>query len=620
MKTIRNLLNSEFLKDQSGQSLPLVAAFLVGFLAVAGLTIDLGHCYVVRGQLQNATNAAALAAAGVVYNTSSTDNASTFANNFSSKVSGNKNYDARLGTVNVSVTPKCLNMLLASGTCGTSSPNNAVQVVQDCDCNTWFLRLLGIHSISVSSSATASMLGLAQPWNVAIIVDSTGSMATTDTNCGGVTEFQCALSGVQTLLAATNPACPPNVSNCPSGVNFRVSLFTFPNILTKVNGATPTVTVNGTTTTIDSISKDINCGGSPGSYLNWQNQPLAAPYTLPMPGASLPQDSTGRTYLTYVQTSTGTTWNATYQVTPFLSDYYDASTSSGLNSGSDLVKAVGYGTTPGCLTYTFGIDGPDGGGSHFGNTYFASSIYAAQSALAAEQAANPGSKNAIIFLSDGQANASMYSRNPSTYGTVNSTNQYSKAYQFPEAPAGSEVGPSTLNYSTPTSTYPVPAYLTPATILPAQASLGYDTLSSSPAGGTRSGSSTGVYPDWNDQCQQAIIAAQYAINAGTIVYSVAYGPESSGCSNGWNVGATDTTRVATGTYNQSFSGNSVLPCTTMEDVASSWSNFYSDNQQSANVNLGCSDLNHTTVSLQNIFQAIAASFTRPRLLPNNAHN
>ena len=80
--------------------------------------------------------------------------------------------------------------------------------------------------------------------------------------------------------------------------------------------------------------------------------------------------------------------------------------------------------------------------SGFGNTYFASSIYAAQAALVAAQAANPGSKNAIIFLSDGQANASEYSKNSSAYGTANSINQYAQASEFPEAPSPSEVGPT----------------------------------------------------------------------------------------------------------------------------------------------------------------------------------
>jgi hypothetical protein len=102
------------------------------------------------------------------------------------------------------------------------------------------------------------------------------------------------------------------------------------------------------------------------------------------------------------------------------------------------------------------------------------------------------------------------------------------------------------------------------------------------------------------------------------VFAVAYGSESSGCNNGWSVGATDTTLTATGTNQPFTSISDLLPCTTMENIASAWSNFYSDNQQTGNVNLGCSDNNHTTVSLQDIFQAIAATFTTPKLLPNNA--
>ena len=56
----------------------------------------------------------------------------------------------------------------------------------------------------------------------------------------------------------------------------------------------------------------------------------------------------------------------------------------------------------------------------------------------------------------------------------------------------------------------------------------------------------------------------------------------------------------------------------MENIASSWDYFYSDNLQTGNVNLGCTDNNHSTVSLQDIFLAIASTFTGPRLLPNNA--
>jgi Flp pilus assembly protein TadG len=589
-----------------------VALLMFALIGVTGLVVDVGHAYVVRSQLQNATNAAALAAAGYVYTSNSASvNTTSMVAQYSASTGGINTY-SDLGTVNTVPVLKCLNLLMPKGSsCSTGSAPNAVQVTSTVKVPTFFMFLMGIRNLTVGATATASMQGKSMPWNVAIIVDSTGSMATVDSNCGSLTEFQCALSGTQALLEAT-PPCPSGEITCdPSGANVRMGLFTFPNVLTAVNGALPVVAwTNNTTFTADSIDDDTDCNGSPATYANPKRQPIAAPYTLPKPGAVLPVDpNTGLTYLTYTQTSTGTTWNATYQITPFLSDYFQPSSSSGLNSSSKLVQAVGYGTTKGCLTYTLGIDGSDGTGSHFGNTYFASSIYAAQSALNAEQAAY-GGRNALIFLSDGQSNASYYSKNSSTYG---STVQATHATEFPEAPAGSEVGPSTTSY-------PVPAYLTPATILPAQATLGYDTLSttSTATGQTRSGSTKGTYPDWYDQCQQAIVAAQYAAAQGTTVFSVAYGSESSGCTNGWSTGATDTTLVATG-INQPFPIlSSLLPCTTMENIASSWSTFYSDNQQTGNVNLGCTDLNHTTVSLDDIFQAIAVTFTTPRLLPNNA--
>jgi hypothetical protein len=375
----------------------------------------------------------------------------------------------------------------------------------------------------------------------------------------------------------------------------------------------------------DSIKDDTACSGSPATYSSPTKQPIAAPYTLPVPGATLPVYTSanapstydvGLEYLTYSNKvgATTTTWDATYQITPFVSDYYEPTASSKLNSSSSLVQAVGYGTTKGCLTYTFGVDGSTGQGSNFGNTYLASSIYAAQAALNAEQAAY-GGQNAIIFLSDGQANASYYAKNSGDYSGVT---QGTDATEFPEGPAGSEVGPST-------SSYKVPAYYTPATILTAQKSLAYDTLSStsSATGQTRSGTSKGHYPDWYDQCQQAVVAGQYAAGknaagATTTVFSVAYGSEGSGCSDGWDIGMTDTTLVATGTNQPFTSISQMLPCTTMEDIASSWTTFYSDNQQTGNVNLGCTDLSHTTVSLQDIFLSISSTFTTPRLIPNNS--
>ena len=432
---------------------------------MGGLTIDVGHAYVVRGQLQNSANAAALAAAGYVYTSQSASvNTTTMANQYSAGAGGENAY-ASLGTVTTTVTTKCLNMLMPKGTtCGSGSSANAVQVIQAAKFNTFFMAVLGMKTLTVGAVATASMQGTSLPWNVAVIVDSTGSMATADSNCGGVTQFQCALSGVQSLLEATNP-CPTGVASCSgSTANVRVSLFTFPNVLTSYNGAT-----------VNSLSDDINCNGTPATWTTYYSQPVAAPYTLPVPGATLP-GAPDATYLSYTQTSTGKIWKATYQITPFLSDFYKPTHSSGLNSSSQLVKAIGHGSSSSCLTYTFGIWGT-GSGSGFGNTYVASSIYAAQSALMAEQGLY-GGQNAIVLLSDGGQNASYYSMNSSAYGSTNSTNQYADAYEFPSGPSGSEVGPTS-------SGYPVPAYYTPATST--SSTIAYSALGVNGKGNTRIG-------------------------------------------------------------------------------------------------------------------------------------
>lgn len=584
------------IRDERGQTLPFVVLVMLGMLGVSGLVVDVGHAYVVRGELQNSANAAALAAAGYVYTSESASvNTTTEADLYSAQSSGDKNAYSGLSTVGTTVTTKCLNSLMPRGySCVSGSAANAVQVVNSTQVKTFFMGLFGVPTLTVGAVATASIQGSSTPWNVAVIIDSTGSMATTDSDCGNQTEFQCALSGTQALLEATNP-CPTGVSSCgvsSSGAsastpaNVRVSLFTFPNVLTSYNG-----------TATNSISDEINCDGSPATWTDYSAQPIAAPYTLPIPGATLPTASNGTVYMAYTQTSTSKVWDATYQITPFLSDYYLPSNSSGLNPASNLVKAIGYGNTSGCLTYTFGIWGT-GSGSGFGNTYFAGAIYEAQAALAAEQATY-GGKNALIFLSDGQANAGYYSENPSAYGTVNSSNQYSQSYQFPMGPAGSEVGPTSTNPADP-----VPAYYTPATT---STTYGYSTLGAN---------GKGTYPDWYDQCQQGIQAAQYATKQGTTVFSVAYGSEDSGCNSGWSIGLTDTTLVATGS-NTPFTLSQLTPCVTMENIASSLNTFYSDYNQSGSGST-CQDSSHSTVSLQDILQAIASTFNTPRLIPNNA--
>jgi uncharacterized membrane protein len=510
------------LKDERGQILPIVALLMTALLGMAGLVTDVGHAYVVRGEIQNSANAAALAASGFVYDSSSTSvNTTSMANQFNASSGGN-NTVSNLGTVNTLVQTRCVNLLMPTGmTCSSTSAANAVVVTNSTTVKTLFMALFGVKTLSVNATATASMQGNAQPWNVAIILDGTSSMVSnTDSNCipgssSSLSRLQCALDGIQTFLGTTNP-CPPGDTTCATNGKLLVSLFVFPNLTT------------------DTVADDYGCNGT---------IPNHEPYTLPLASATSYTPLTYSTSSTKNGKTTTTSWTATYQAVPFGSDYWS---SGGISTTSNLAKAVG--GVSGCRALN--TDGGEG-------TYYAGAIYAAQAALLAAQVNNPNSNNALILLSDGEASAS-----------------------------SSQMAP-------------------PATTPDAS---GFSTLTS-----------TGVYPSAVDECQQAIVAAQQATLAGTRVYAVAYGSESSGCTT--SSGGTDSKLVTLpATPNAAFTmsgSNALTPCITMENIASSLQYFYSDANQS-NSNSTCQDNAHTVTYLSQIFQAISGDFSTPRLIPNNA--
>jgi len=567
--------------DQRGQSAVWVAVSLTALMGMAGLTLDLGHAYVVRSQLQASVNAAALsgASAAGLYNTGA-NSAANIAQTYAAQ------YPVQ-GAGTAAVSTPCINLLMenntgctndSSGNATGSVPANAVRVHNTANVPMFFMKVFGVSSIQVGATAIAAMAST-QPWNVAIILDATGSMNSNDPYCStsNTTAEQCAMNGIQTMLKGINPcygstSCEANNANAI----FRVSFFTFPNVTTAT------------------VADDYNCGGTPAS----------AQYTLPViPTASTTDGyepfSYSNTTTTYnnrtkqYQTTT-TTWTATYQVTQpnvgnadangFLSDYYSGGS---LNPNSILVKIIGNGSTAGCMAVPSNSFVTGSGSSAGGETYFAGAIYAAQTALLAEQNAVTAlgikSKNAIIFVSDGQAGAYPGAFPPVVSTASNTSDGYSVTSN----------GSSTTNM-------------------------------------TGAANSFGIYPDYNDQCQQAIAAAQAARNLGTRFYAVAYGSESNGCGSnassgsGWsyNPGGTDSTTVVTGTLNVPITNAQNLnPCTTMEDMASPVNSvsglwyFYTDGSSNAK---GCSDAGHTTLNLQSIFGAISATFKNARLVPSNA--
>jgi Flp pilus assembly protein TadG len=468
--TPTSLTINHWLRQESGQVLPLVAVMLVVLLGMAGLAVDVGHAFYCDRALQQAADAAALAGAGSIRTAASSAAAIAQANSLSA-TSGTVNARASLPNVTmVSGYPvlKCLSTLQALGmACVGNVPYNALQVQEQSAVPMYFASLFGIKTMTVTAIATASVRGGApSPYNVAVLIDTTLSMLFPDADCGS-TEIGCAMNGVQILLQSLSP-CATSLSTCSinngvaaSSVD-RVALFTFPNVSTTTTSqdtscttAVPSPTSGNrywsmvqSGATINFVMPMSPTGGTP--VTPWSSLPQAMAYSFPTPGAVsyVPSQSD---YATYPMTL-GT---ATYQITNFLSDYRISSKTTALNPNSALVQAVG--GVIGCGSMTApNYDGVFG-------TYYAGAIYAAQSALVSQQAAHPGSGNVMIILSDGDSTA------PQTNGS--------------------------------------------------------NTVMGSPA------TANGQYPSWIGECGQAVVAAKYATSQGTQVYSVAYGSEPTGCTS-----------------------------------------------------------------------------------------
>jgi Flp pilus assembly protein TadG len=551
---------------------------MLGLLGMAGISVDVGKAYAVRNQLQSAVNAAALAGSAYVYNNPTGTNSPT------SIALQYLNQNNNTGLTAVSGYPQanavCLNILMPSGqSCVTSgsnkTPANAVKVTAWVQVPTSIIAVMGIHNLNVGASATASMQGVAQLWNVAIILDTTGSMGSKDPYCAQAnsTAEQCAMTGIQTLLKGINP-CSSGQAGCTAdsaGANFRVSMFVFPNVLQT------------------QASDYYKCRTA-----------TAQIYTLPAIPAST--STSAYTPFAYTGSSGGTTLAAaTYQILQhsddtanidangFTSDYY-AGTQT-LNSTSILVKEIGDGSTNGCIKPPSTSGWPD---SHY-MTSFAGAIYAAQTALLAEQAytATLGltTQNAIIFVSDGQANMPYDG--------------------FPQKTSTADTGGDSVT------------------------SAGTNIYSATATNLTGTKGTWGQYPDFNAGCQQAIMAAQYAKSLGTRFYAVAYGSESNGCvTDDGTLGGSAQVVITTTPYVPASSitpnvpinvpitsATQVIPCIVMENMASQGATandnwyFYTDGSSAAN---GCTDTSHTSTGLNSIFGAIQTTFTHPRLLPAHA--
>jgi len=372
------------LKSQSGTVLAWSVFLIPVVLAMGGVIVDVGRAYAGHRQLQASTNAAALAGA---YGLPTGSTAIAKAQAYSS-LTGEANVlfqGSGVSMVTGYPKPYCVTPTAGTATaglaaCSSGIPYNAIQVKQSATVQTLFIRILslfGFHnatSITVTASATAAMRGAGRdPYNVAIIVDTTQSMTNSDNNknCTG-TRISCALQGVQVFLGQLSP-CMANLSSCGSATNGNVAnpvdeiaLFIYPGVTTPAH--------------------DYDCKGKS-----------------PFPVISYP-DATNATYATNLLPY--------YQILPLASDYRTADVPTGvsaLNTLSNLVTASN--GKSGCT----GIQAEGGVG-----TYFAGAINTAQQYLAAQKTSRPTAQNVIILLSDGDASSATFSAS-SKYLNTNAT-------------------------------------------------------------------------------------------------------------------------------------------------------------------------------------------------------
>jgi hypothetical protein len=418
---MRNAFNRE-----DGQVVILYCICFTALLGFTGLVVDSGRTYIAYRQLQTSTDAAALAGAQQLPDTTT---AVSTATTFSGTGTNTNAFPTLPGVSFVSGYPKvrCLTSLQAIGQAcipNATAGGNALQVRQQVTMPLFIGSLFGVPSITLSSSATASMRGSSSiPYNVAIVLDTTASMGSNkDSNCGNVTRIACALQGVQTLMMNMSP-CASSYSTCSFSSNVasnavdQVSLFTFPNVY---------------------VSQTIN-SSTQGKMCNGYGTGTLPVYSFPSSSA------TSYTALGVAAKSQSTT--PTYQLTPFWSDYRSSDTASSLNTSSTSYLVQDVGGTSGCT----GLSTPGGDG-----TYYAGAIYAAQAALTAQAAANPGSQNVLIFLSDGDASSTKFDTSATGFSTTSgvypsSKNQCAQAVAAAAAAASAGTRVYTVAYGSATS-------------------------------------------------------------------------------------------------------------------------------------------------------------------------
>ncbi len=191
--------------DESGQVLLLTGVLMAIFLVVVALVVDIGHTRLVQRQLQAGVDAAALAGAqelpdGTVARTTAEQYSPT---------PGSKN---AVNTVNNATTSALVRCIPSIPGCNTRyATANAITVTSTSNVPTFFAKIIGISSLTVTAKATACFPCSVRPLDIMLILDRTGSMCAGSPGdnpnanpqvCG---DLSAAVEGVTTFVSLMDP-------------------------------------------------------------------------------------------------------------------------------------------------------------------------------------------------------------------------------------------------------------------------------------------------------------------------------------------------------------------------------------------------------------------------------
>ncbi len=189
------------LRNRKGATTFIFAGMAAGLVGMAGLTIDVGRIYTAKSGFEAATEAAALAGANAMLapnaNAASVQAAVT---------AWNTAYPAANVTSSAATaTLSCVTSTANLPACNGTTPNT-VTVTQTATVATHFLKAVGMTSVTLTSTKKAAKAGGATtPLNVMFVLDATGSMGDSDSNCtvpgkSRPDRFECALYSIQSTL------------------------------------------------------------------------------------------------------------------------------------------------------------------------------------------------------------------------------------------------------------------------------------------------------------------------------------------------------------------------------------------------------------------------------------